>query len=156
MELRHIIAARLHLLHRLRCPWTSDATAPPSGYRGAYAELVAASYLRAQHLRILRRNFRWGRSGELDIVAREDDTLVICEVKSTISPQSGAPSRAINHSKRRRLRLGAYNWLRLLGRSVPVRFDIVEVYLTPAQRPRVIWRQNVFPLRAREDRTSPD
>ena len=146
----------MHLLHRLRCPWTSDATAPHSGYRGAYAELVAASYLRAQHLRILRRNFRWGRSGELDIVAREDDTLVICEVKSTISPQSGAPSRAINHSKRRRLRLGAYNWLRLLGRSVPVRFDIVEVYLTPAQRPRVIWRQNAFPLRAREDRTSPD
>ena len=156
MELRHIIAARLHLLHRLRCPWTSDATAPPSGYRGAYAELVAASYLRAQHLRILRRNFRWGRSGELDIVAREDDTLVICEVKSTISPQSGAPSRAINHAKRRRPRIGDYNWLRLLGRSVPVRFDIVEVYLTPAQRPRVIWRQNVFPLRAREDRTSPD
>ena len=141
------------LLHRLRCPWVSEDAAPPSGYRGAYAELVAASYLRAQGLRILRRNFRWGRSGELDIVAREGDFLVVCEVKSTISPESGAPSRAINHSKRRRLRFGAYKWLRLLERRVPVRFDIIEVYLASAQRPRIVWRQNVFPLRAREDKT---
>ena len=142
----------MHLLHRLRCPWASEDATPPTGYRGAYAELVAASYLRAHSLRILRRNFCWGRSGELDIVARDGDFLVVCEVKSTISPESGEPSRAINHSKRRRLRLGAYNWLRLLGRSVPVRFDIVEVYLAPAQRPRVVWRQGVFPLRAAEDR----
>ena len=69
-------------------------------------------------------------------------------MKSTISPESGAPSRAINHAKRRLLRHGAYNWLRLLRRRVPVRFDVVEVYLRAGERPRVEWRQNVFPLRA--------
>ena len=47
-------------------------------YRGDYAELVAASFLRTQGLRILRRNFRWGRRGELDIVARRGDTLIVC------------------------------------------------------------------------------
>ena len=119
---------------------------PDARYRGEYAELVAASFLRAQGLRILRRRFRWGRRGELDIVARQGDTLVICEVKSTISPTSGAPARAINHSKRRLLRIGAWNWLRLLRRRVPTRFDSVEVYLAPHSRPQIVWRQELFPL----------
>lgn len=124
---------------------------PEARYRGDYAELVAASYLRTQGLRVLRSKFRHGSRGELDIVAREGDTLVVCEVKSTISPSSGAPARAINHSKRRLLRHGAYNWLSLLGRRVPVRFDVVEVYLSPQNKPRIEWRKNVFPLNARED-----
>ena len=137
----------MRLLHKLRCPWSSDAAPEPS-YRGQYAELVAASYLRARGLRILRRNFRWGRRGELDIVARQGDTLVVCEVKSTISPESGAPARAVNHSKRRLLRYGAYNWLRLLGKPVPVRFDVVEVYLQAGKAPRIHWSTNCFPLNA--------
>ena len=145
MELRHIIAARLHLLHKLRCPWSSDS-APDSRYRGAYAELVATSFLRGQGLRILRHNFRWGRRGELDIVARHNNVLVFCEVKSTISPGSGDPIRAINFGKRRLLRAGAANWLLLLGRSVPTRFDVVEVFLAADQRPVLRWSQNVFPL----------
>ena len=136
----------MRLLHRLRCPWSSEA--PPSvRYRGEYAELVAASYLRAQGLRILRRNFRWGRSGELDIVARQGETLVVCEVKSTISPASGAPSRAIDHSKRRRLRYGARSWLAILGRPAPVRFDTVEVYLRAGELPLLEWTRDAFPLR---------
>ena len=140
----------MHLLHRLSCPWSSEAL-PETRYRGDYAELVAASFLRAQGLRVLRSKFRHGSRGELDIVARAGDALVVCEVKSTVSPESGAPARAINHSKRRLLRHGAYNWLSLLGRQVPVRFDVVEVYLSPGKKPRVVWSQNVFPLNARED-----
>ena len=136
----------MRLLHKLSCPWSSDQAAPDARYRGEYAELVAVSYLRARGLRVLRRRFRWGRRGELDIVARQGDQLVICEVKSTIAPEFGAPARAINHSKRRLLRLGARNWLQLLRREVPVRFDVVEVYLKAGQAPRVEWRQSVFPL----------
>ena len=145
MELRHTIAARLHLLHRLRCPWNSESL-PETRYRGDYAELVAASYLRSQGLRILRRNFRWGRSGELDIVSRSGDFLVICEVKSTISPESGDPARAIDATKRRLLRTGAYNWLYLLGRRIPVRFDVVEVFLKAGEKPIVRWSRDAFPL----------
>ena len=135
----------MHLLHRLSCPWSSEQT-PDAAYRGEYAELVAVSFLRSQGLKILRRRFRWGRRGELDIVARSGDELVVCEVKSTIAPESGAPARAINHAKRRVLRVGAGSWLRLLGRRVPVRFDAVEVYLRAGQRPVVEWRRALFPL----------
>ena len=115
-------------------------------YRGDYAELVAASYLRTQGLRILRRKFRWGEKGELDIVARQGCTLIICEVKSTIAPEYGAPARAINQHKRQLLRIGAHNWLRLLRCQLPVRFDVVEVYLKAGQRPHIEWRQGIFPL----------
>lgn len=139
-------------MHRLRCPWSSDAASlPDARYRGAYAELVAASFLRSQGLCILRRNFRWGDRGELDIVARDGDTLVVVEVKSTISPSSGDPGRAISRKKRRLLRLGAHNWLRLLGDRVPdisVRFDIIEVFLSPRERPVLRWHKNAFPLRS--------
>ncbi len=119
---------------------------PDSRYRGAYAELVAASFLRAQGLRILRRNFRWGQRGELDIVAREKDELVFCEVKGTVSPASGDPIRAINSGKRRLLRIGAFNWLSLLGHRVPTRFDVVEVFLAAGQKPALRWSRDVFPF----------
>ena len=98
-------------------------------------------------MRILRQNFRWGRRGELDIVARQGDSLVVCEVKGTISPESGAPARAINYSKRRLLRVGAHNWLRLLRREVPVRFDVVEVYMRAREVPVINWKQAVFGLK---------
>lgn len=113
---------------------------------------MAASFLRAQGLRILRRNFCWGGRGELDIVARHGDILVACEVKSTISPASGAPARAINKKKRRHLRIGAYNWLRLLGYRVPVRLDIIEVYLQAREIPQLQWHQNAFPLDGKAQR----
>ncbi len=115
-------------------------------YRGAYAELVAASWLRAHGLKVLRRNFRCGRSGEIDLVCREGDALVFVEVKSTIHPEHGAPSRAVNRRKRRLLRRGARNWLYMLGFAVPVRFDIVEVVLRCSAPPLVIRRTSVFSL----------
>ena len=139
----------MHLLHRLSCPWSSNDQAPPAAYRGEYAELVAASYLRAQGVRVLRHRFRWGRRGELDIVARQGDELVLCEVKSTISPESGAPARAITLHKRRLLRLGAHDWLRLLRRQIPIRFDVLEVYLRPAARPHVVWHKAAFPFKGK-------
>ena len=144
MELRHIIAARLRLLHKFSCRWTSDAT-PPTAYIGEYGELVAASYLRAQGLKILRRNWRWGDSGELDLVCRDGDTLVAVEVKSTASARAGAPLRMVNAEKRRLLRHGLRNWLYLLKpMEVETRFDVVEVYLQPQQVPEVVWHKSAF------------
>lgn len=115
-------------------------------YRGEYAELVAASWLRAHGVKVLRRNFRYGRSGEVDIVCREGDTLVFIEVKSTIHPEHGTPSRAVNRRKRQLLRRGARNWIRLLGYTVPIRFDIVEVFLRTNAAPTVSRRKAAFTL----------
>lgn len=144
MELRHIIAARLRLLHKCSCRWTSESL-PSAAYTGEYGELVAASYLRAQGLKILRRNWRWGDSGELDIVCRDGDTLVAVEVKSTASARAGSPLRMVNAEKRRLLRHGLLNWLYLLKPAeVKTRFDVVEVYLPAQQVPEVVWHKGAF------------
>ena len=110
---------------------------PSTARVGAYGEAVAASYLRARGLKILRRNWCWGKRGELDLVCRDGDTLVAVEVKSATSHDSGAPMRMVNATKRRLLRHGLRNWLRLLNspHEVKTRFDVVEVYLLPPGNP---------------------
>ncbi len=134
----------MRLLHKCCCPWDSDSP-PTRAWLGEYGELVAASYLRAQGLKVLYRNFREGRRGEIDIVCREQDTLVACEVKSTTSPDAGAPMRAVDRTKRELLRNGLRNWLRLLKREdIPTRFDIVEVYLAGGQKPDIRHHRNAF------------
>ena len=117
---------------------------PPRGFIGRYGEKEAASWLRAHGYKILRRNFRLGSGGEVDIVSRQGDTLVFTEVKSSTSPASGAPSRMVNHAKRELIRRGARNWLLMLGREVPYRFDIIELILLPRQSPQVNLMQNAF------------
>ena len=144
MELRHTIAARLHLLHKWSCPWDSD-TPPSRAYLGEYGEQVAASYLRAHGHKVLYRNFREGGRGEIDIMCRQGNTLVACEVKSSASPASGAPMRAVDRTKRELLRSGLRNWLRLLKRDdIPTRFDIIEVYLIGGEKPDIRHLQGAF------------
>lgn len=114
---------------------------------GAFGELVAASWLRSQGMKVLRQNFRWGRIGELDLVCRDGDTLVFTEVKSLSTERYGAPGQHVDARKRRRLRCGALNWLRLLGQRVPIRFDIVEVTLRGGERPQIQLHRAAFTLR---------
>lgn len=142
------VLAALCLLHRLRVPWGPRELPPPRRF-GRYGERVAASWLRAHGHRILRTNWRWGRRGELDIVSREGGTLVITEVKSALGTRGGAPARHVDRHKRELLRHGAHNWLRLLNspRPVPVRFDIIEVYLPAGAVPEIERLENAFPLK---------
>ena len=136
----------MHLLHKWSCPWGSDN--PPDRYQlGRYGELVAASYLRAAGLKVLYHNFRYGRRGEIDLMCREQDILVACEVKSSASPGTGAPGRAVNAAKRRLLRHGMRNWLHLLRRDdIPTRFDIIEVYLIGGRKPTIHHHRGAFTM----------
>ncbi len=126
----------MHLLHSWNCPW-ADGTRPKGAYLGEYGELVAESWLRAQGYKILRRRFRLGASGEVDIICRKGDLLVFVEVKSALHSGSGRPARRINEHKRRMIRNMAQLWLRRLERPVPSRLDIIEVLLPPGKPPQV-------------------
>ena len=48
---------------------------------GNVYEQMAADYLEKQGMRILERNFRRGRNGEIDIIGRDGKYLVFVEVK---------------------------------------------------------------------------
>lgn len=147
-ESGELLLARLHLLHRCRVPLKAEQM-PPRRF-GRYGERVAASWLRAHGHRILRMNWRWGKRGELDVVSREGDTLVFTEVKSALgSSVGGAAARRVTREKRDLIRHGARNWLRLLNREVPFRFDVLEVCLTAGQRPDIVHMVHAFHMQER-------
>jgi putative endonuclease len=105
---------------------------------GNYGEQVAADWLRTQGCRILARNFRGPRRGEVDIVAREGKLLLFVEVKTR---REGAKIRgfdAVDKEKQALIERGANAWLRQLGtRELPWRFDVIEVTVEDGKKPEV-------------------
>ncbi len=65
---------------------------------GAEGESFAANYLIKNGYRILERNFRTSL-GEIDIIARDGETLVFIEVKARSSTRFGPPQLAVDHRK---------------------------------------------------------
>jgi len=99
---------------------------------GARGERIAAAYLTDAGLRLLDRNWRC-REGELDIVAREGDALVFCEVKARTATGFGHPVEAVTAVKQRRLRMLAQRWLAAHEEHAPdLRFDVVGVLVRPS------------------------
>lgn len=114
--------------------------------RGAQGEKLARRYLRRQGYKILYRNFRGRRGGEIDIVCREGDTLVFVEVKTRTSEDFGRPVETIRPEQRQRISRGALAWLRLLDNpDILFRFDVVEVGLAE-KAPRIELIKNAFGL----------
>jgi putative endonuclease len=104
---------------------------------GAYGERVAAQHLADQGLVILYRNWRCS-AGEVDLVLRDGDDIVFCEVKTRRGTAFGTPAEAISHRKVRKLRELAAHWLAETGlHPRDVRFDVVEVFPQPSGPTRV-------------------
>jgi putative endonuclease len=94
---------------------------------GAYGERLAERHLTAQWLVVLDRNWRCG-DGEVDLVLRDGDDLVFCEVKTRRSTLFGTPAEAVRPAKVRRLRRLAARWLaEHTVRPREIRFDVVAV-----------------------------
>src|SRR5207248_9497412 len=114
---------------------------------GAHGEKLACAFLRAEGYRILYRNFRARRGGEVDIVCRDRDTLAFVEVKTRTREDFGRPLEAINATKRKLISRGALAWLQLLDKpDILVRFDVVEIVISDAGKPRVELVRNAFQL----------
>lgn len=111
---------------------------------GAYGEHVAVQHLMGAGLTVLARNWRTA-TGEIDVVARDGDVLVMCEVKTRRGLGFGTPAEAVDRRKVARLRRLAAEWLALTGvRPREVRFDVVEVYFRPGRPPRVARIEGAF------------
>ena len=107
---------------------------------GVQAEALAATFLEAKGLRIVARNVR-SRFGEIDLVARERDTLVFVEVRLRRSPRFGGASESITAAKRSRLVAAAEGYLATLARTPPCRIDAVLLdSLDPA---RIEWLRDI-------------
>ncbi|MEU6404399.1 YraN family protein [Streptomyces sp. NPDC046985] len=98
---------------------------------GRYGEDLAARRLAGAGLTVLERNWRCGRSGEIDIVAGDGDVLVVCEVKTRRAGAFQHPMAALTPRKAERLRGLAQRWIQSHGGAPPggVRIDLVGVLL---------------------------
>src|SRR3954468_15920101 len=107
------IAARLS---RWRNRFSSSPTKsrPAHLQRGALGEKLAARFLHRRGYKILYRNFRGRRGGEIDIVCRERQTLVFVEVKTRGTEEFGRPFETLRADQRERISRGGLAWLRLL------------------------------------------
>jgi putative endonuclease len=104
---------------------------------GASGEQAAADWYVANGYQVAARNWRC-REGELDIVAREGDALVFCEVKTRRGIGFGHPVEAVTAAKQRRLRTLAQRWLAGHDEHAPeLRFDVVGVLVRPS-RPALV------------------
>jgi len=112
---------------------------------GEAGEALAARLLRRQGYRILATNYRTPL-GEIDIIARERDTIVFVEVKARRSLGFGHPKSAVTAQKQRRLSMLALYYLKSTGQSgARARFDVVAICAAP-ERPEVEIIRNAFDL----------
>lgn len=122
----------------------SRADAPVAtarGELGARAEALATDYLARQGLVVVARNFRT-RRGEIDVIARDRDTLVFVEVRLRSRAAYGGAAASITPAKRARLIKAARAYLATLEREPPCRFDAILLDgLDPA---RIAWERNVL------------
>jgi len=111
---------------------------------GQYGERVAARHLADAGLTIVARNWRC-TEGEIDIVARDRDVVVFCEVKTRRSEAFGVPAEAVTRTKANRLHRLAMLWLREHpAGAAQLRFDVVSVLLPEAGAPAVEHLRGAF------------
>lgn len=108
--------------------------------RGAAAEALAADFLAARGLTIVARNYRC-RGGEIDLIARDRETLVFVEVRLRSGGFFGGAGASITAIKRKRLERAAGHYLALIGREPPCRFD--AILLDSLDSTRIEWVKGV-------------
>jgi len=110
---------------------------------GSKGEEIAATYLARKGYHILSRNYRC-RYGEIDIVARDGETLVFVEVKAGRSKSFGAPETWVDRRKQEHLGNAAASYLEDHEiDNVDCRFDVVAIWLG-RNGPRVQHIENAF------------
>jgi putative endonuclease len=114
---------------------------PARAAAGARAEAMAAEFLVARGLTIVARNFRI-RRGEIDLIARDGDTLVFVEVRLRRNPNFGGAGASITAAKSTRLVAAARYYLAGLTPEPPCRFDAVLLdRLDPAH---IAWERDIL------------
>lgn len=100
---------------------------------GNFGEDAAAKFLKKQGYKILRRNFV-AAGCEIDIIARQKNTVAFIEVKSrridTLGNYGQRPAAAVTKEKQRKIISCSAKYRCLMPRGCRMRFDIIEVYLT--------------------------
>ena len=101
---------------------------------GERGEDAAVAFLERSGLTVVERNWRCP-AGEIDIVALDGETLVLCEVKTRRTAAKGTPEEAVTPAKQRRYAKLAEAYVQASSlENVAVRFDVVTLLVVAEDR----------------------
>ncbi|HON57938.1 MAG TPA: YraN family protein [Smithella sp.] len=112
---------------------------------GLIGEELAVSFLKKNGYKILEKNYRCPM-GEVDIVARDHQSLVFVEVKTRKSDGFGYPEEAVNTKKQKKISRVALHYLQENNLTDElIRFDVVAVLMTSSP-PEMKLIKDAFPF----------
>ena len=109
---------------------------------GKLGEDLAGRFLESNGYRIIDRNFST-RYGEIDLIAKSDDEILFCEVKTRSSLQYGYPELAVSAKKLKHFLGAAKIYLKLKNLDSFWRLDIISVERLENQEPKIEWFKDV-------------
>jgi putative endonuclease len=112
---------------------------------GDEGEQIAVGYLQKHGLEIVETKYRHGKAGEIDVIARDGDVLVFCEVKLRTSDKYGDPEFAITQRKQAQVRKLAelYLWEREIE-DQECRFDVIAIKKFPNAKMEINYLPSAF------------
>jgi putative endonuclease len=112
---------------------------------GKQSESAAVRHLKKKGYKILEKNYRTPL-GEIDIVARDNDTIVFVEVKARSSARFGNPKTAVTPRKQRRISMVALHYLKEKRQHrAKARFDVIAI-TSDSSAPQIELVKNAFEL----------
>jgi putative endonuclease len=94
---------------------------------GIKGETLAVKFLKGEGYKIITRNYKTS-IGEIDIIAKDRDTIVFVEVKTRSDEFFGQPFEAVNNRKRQKMKNLALLYLKKQKKEFPVRFDVLSIF----------------------------
>lgn len=95
---------------------------------GKNGEEIVCKYLEKEKYKILEKNFNC-RIGEIDIIAKQKNEIVLIEVKTRTNDKYGLPAEAVTKKKLKHIYKTTeyYLYIRKI-KNIDIRIDVIEVY----------------------------
>lgn len=95
---------------------------------GLWGEDKAVEFLKAKNYTILARNYH-SRFGEIDIIAKKQNTIIFVEVKTRKNTAFGFPAEFVNYQKQQKIMKTAQLYINNnFNVEFDYRFDIIEIF----------------------------
>lgn len=111
---------------------------------GSIGEEIACEFITKLGYKIVERNYHFGH-GEIDIIAKDGETLVFIEVKYRKNLEFGPPELAITKGKQKQIikTASAYLWENEI-KDQSSRIDVIAILHLPDQKPKINHIINAF------------
>jgi len=110
---------------------------------GSKGEEIAANYLAEKGYKILHRNWHFGHK-ELDLVTKQNDTIVVVEVKTRSTNYWEEPKESVRRKKQKLIVEAADEYVRRYNLNCDVRFDIISIVINQWKPPEIEHIEDAF------------